>query len=255
MSLGGVFVVAFIGARVSRARKKKANLAEIGALLGGGSDGSGSAWGNALGWPATLRFVTRGPGGNSGAWTEIDVALPAGYPLALHVRHHGWFDRRKISRREMIDITFGDAAFDDLFLVEAAPADIVRELFDARVRFQLSSLRRFKLSTLQQAPAVLRLELRGWVEVGAARAAVELLTTLATGVRDAYDRVDSRQLPLLGSSRFLPQVDDRAMRKGADRLAEVARVQRLQLQRNSSAPIIGAVIFGVVILIALLAMR
>lgn len=250
-----VLVIAAIAARASSARKKS-NLAQIGALLGGGHDGSGSAWGSALGAPATLRFVTRGSGSNSETWTEIDVELPARYPLALQVRHHGWFDQGKIARGEMVDITFGDAAFDDLFLVEAAPADIIRELFDARVRFQLSSLPRFKLSTLQPAQAMLRLDVRGWIEVGVARAAVELLTTLATGVRDAYARAEAAAQPLVAGSPFRPEVDDRPARDAAAaREAEVARVQRLQLQRTSSAPVIGVVIFGVVLLIALLAMR
>jgi hypothetical protein len=248
--------VALVVSRVSNSRKK-ARLAELGTLLGGGHDERSSAWGSALGAPARLRFVTRGSGRTSESWTEIDVELPAHYPFALHIRHHGWFDQGKIERGEMVDITVGDRAFDDAFLIEAAPADIVRQLLDARVRFQLATLPRFQLATTTTTVSVLRLEILGWIDIGVARSAIETLVAISTGVRQAYAQLEAAVKPLVTGAPFRPELDDRPAREAAAaRQAEVDRIERLRSERPSSAMLVGVVIaVGVVILFTLLSGR
>lgn len=248
----GVFVLVFIVGGVavaisSLSRIKKRNkLDSIGALLGGGSDQWGYAWGDALGAMAHLSFVTRGSGSNSESWTEIDVDLPAKYPLEMMIRPHGLFDRGKIERGTMIDVEVGDVAFDNEFLVEAAPADVVRKLLDAQVRARLFRLPRFQLSKLSYAPT-LRLELRGWVEPEVVRTAVAIMAAIANSLRTAYSQVEAETPPVITGSPFRQEIDDGPARlAAAGRAAEVENVKRLRIERQRQSKMVGAIIVTVV---------
>lgn len=243
-----IFIVGVAAVAISSLSKKNKSdkLDSIAALLGGGSDKKGYAWGDALGAMAHLRFVTRGSGSSSESWTEIDVDLPAKYPFEMLIRRHGWFDRGKIERGTMIDVEVGDRAFDEEFLVEAAPADVVRKLLDAQVRAQLFHLPRFQLSTLSYAPT-LRLELRGWVEPEVVSAAVAMMAAIANGLRTAYSQVEAETPPVIAGSPFRQELDDGPARlAAAQREAEVEHVQRLRIERAQQSKVLGAIIVTVV---------
>jgi hypothetical protein len=59
------------------------------------------------GIPTTVRFALRGTGYERTSYerrlTEIDVHMPSGYPLSLHVRRHEWTDTHQIERSAMVD--------------------------------------------------------------------------------------------------------------------------------------------------------
>ena len=123
-------------------------LAEIAALfdLGGSHDDDG-ARGTLDGAALEFRYTARGRGKYAVPWTEIDVAWPAAYPLELYVRRQRWSDKREIDRGAMVDVTLGDRAFDQQFLIEAAPAEIARALLDAPMRRVLAAHVRVELTT------------------------------------------------------------------------------------------------------------
>jgi len=94
----GLFVVLFLGVitlaivvGIRQTGKRRQVLAE------GTHDGN-TAWGTAQGLDTKIAFTTRGSGSNTTSWTEIDVELPAAYPLSLHVRRHAFFDRGPIEK-------------------------------------------------------------------------------------------------------------------------------------------------------------
>lgn len=212
---------------------KQARLSAIGALLGGGRDES-SAWGCALGAPSTLRFVIHGSGKRAERWTELEVELPVGYPFALHICPQGWTERTSIAHGERVKLTTGDRLFDQSFVVEAAPADIVRPLLDARIRSQLYVLPSFELSTTTTAAPMLHLEISCWVDVDEARALISALVSIANGLPEAYARVEAADAPRVIGAPFREQLDDSAAREAAAaRDAEVALVHKVQRQRSA----------------------
>jgi hypothetical protein len=208
-------------------------LTEVSALLGGGHDLSGfAAWGAALGAPCTFRFVTRTLVIVSERWTEIEVKLPAHHPLVLRLRNRQPDDHERIARGELVHVELADPAFTAAFLLEAAPADVIRHLFAPGVRAYLLEHRDVELATEIAEGPVLKLCLRGWLEALAdARAAIELVVDLAIGVREAYARVEE-EAPVAGAP-FRPEPDARLVRRAAERRAEeVARLDQLQRSRH-----------------------
>lgn len=254
-----VVVMFFLGtagiaaAAFSKAKRRR-QLKELGELLGGGNDGRVAAWGSALGVMADLRLITRGSGRNSEAWTEIDVELPSKYPFSLLLRRHSWFDAGKIQRGELVDVRIGSRAFDDAFLVEAAPADVVRKLFDREVRQLCLQLRDFQLATVPNT-STLRCELRGWVAVETVREAVAILAKLANSLREAYAQVEAENQPELIGSPFRQEIDDSPARAAAEaRELEVARLELVRVVRGDGRSAKSAVAVVFVILAALLGM-
>lgn len=234
--------------------KRTTQLKAIGGLLGGGQDGKGHAWGDAFGIMADLRFVTRGSGSSSETWTEIDVELPSRYPFSLLLRRQGWLDARKIEKGEMVDVEVGDQAFDDAFLVEAAPADVIRKLLTDEVRKLFFGLPRFQLMTVPNK-ATLRLELRGWTAVEVVGDATTILAHIANGLREAYAQVEAESHAVIGGSPFRQEIDDRPVRAAAEaRELEVSRVELVRLERQQNQKVIRGAIAICVTIAAILMM-
>lgn len=218
--------------------RMRASLTAVSSLLGGGHDlGGFVAWGDALGAPVTFAFVSRPAGAGTERWTEIEVKLPARYPLVLRLRRHAPHDRERVERGELIDVDLGDRAFDRAFLLEAAPVDVVKLLLDDKVRAYLLRRDHVELSTQVAEGAVLKLAVRGWLEkLAEAQPAIETAVDLAIGVREAYARVEEESLLGMGGAPFRPEPDARLTRRAAEeREAEVHRLERLHRTRNRSS--------------------
>jgi hypothetical protein len=214
--------------------RMRTSLREISAFLGGRHDLSGFvAWGDALGAPVTFSLTTRAAGVGVERWTEIEVKLPARYPLILHVRRRQPFDGERIARGELVHVELGDRGFDHAFLVEAAPGEVIRHLLDSKVRAYLRA-HQVVLATEMAEGAVLKVHVRGWLdELETARPAIELAVELAIGVREAYARVEEESPLGMGGSPFRPEPDAALTRRAAaDREAEVRYLE--QLKRNRS---------------------
>ena len=230
--------------------KRQGVLAQLAASLGGQA-GSNEVRGALDGVGVHLEFTTRGSGSSTTQWTYVTCALPPGYPLSLHLEEHGWFDRGKIERGDMVDVELGHAAFDQKFRVEAAPADVVRRLLTPEVCAFLLRQRRAELETKDGA---LRLAVRGWLdEIGAAQEAIAMTVAVARDVRTAHHAADAElPRPLVGDA-YRGFVDDAPVRAAqAARADEVAKVEALRRQRTATQTVIVLLaLFGVSVAAAL----
>ncbi|HEX4514697.1 MAG TPA: hypothetical protein VH054_14205 [Polyangiaceae bacterium] len=117
------------------------------------------------GIPTEVRFVLRTQGSSSSKWTEIRVRSEHlkgfAFTLDLDVRPAHGFEGADVRAGRLRDVVVGDAAFDDAFIVEAAPEEVVRLMFDATTRAELLALRPLRvLSTKAHAIVIERLD---WV--------------------------------------------------------------------------------------------
>jgi hypothetical protein len=240
-----VVVVVGIAALTRSQRKKRQTVLErIGHMLGGGTDASCTAWGPVLGITTTYRFTTRGSSSTSENWTEIEVDLPP-YPLSFNIRRHGWLDRGRIERGTMVDVIVGDPVFDEAFLVEAAPADVVRRLLDEEVRTRLATYRTVELTTEAKGEQrLLRLAIRGWIEdVQEAQVAAGLPARIARQVREVYAQLEQDAPNTAGGAPYRPMIDDREARaNAAKRETEVAAIELLRNERARRAKTVGVVL-------------
>lgn len=237
----GSFALVVVVVSLRRRVVSPAALSRLGELLGGGYDlGAGYAWGAALGVSTTIRFTHRFIDGQSEEWTELEVALPAGYPLELFLRrHHDWRDRTRGERREELDVELGDPAFDVPFLVEAAPLEIARILLDVEARTFLAGSLDFELSTQVARGPVLRFAVPGWLEdLPAARHTALQLIRIATGVRAAYARAEREGLAVRGGSPFRSEPDAQLIHEvAAARRSEVLLLRLCRRRRKRPFPL------------------
>ena len=256
-----VFVVfaAAIGAAAYGKKRRTGVLDELAGWLRGSSH-SNVATGTCGGAAIAFRFETRGSGSNAEHWTEIDVDIPTAYPFTLNVRRHAWRDRSKIKNGEMVDVDTGHGRFDDAFLIEGAPTDIVRALFDdALLRTLLEAETHVELiSHREEKRAFLRFATRHWaLDVIAARAMIEGVAQIPRRLREVYAAADREVATELVGGPYRPQASDRPAREvAARREHEVARVDLLRAARSSwaAAPIVGvliAVLFACLVALAL----
>jgi hypothetical protein len=251
LALLGVTVWAAIASSGAKQRRNS-TLERLATELKGHHD-SNSAYGMLDGVVVTYRFETRGSGSSAERWTEVDAQIPHAYPLELHVRRHGRRDRRLIAWGEMIDVEVGDPAFDPMFLVEAAPSDVVRILLDAEARAFLASRSSSELDTLQREDGTraLRLATSGWTEdVAAATTQLRAVARLASRIRDAFEIADHAHAPTDRGSPYRPALDDSPAREAAaTRAKEIDDLRAVQRRRAQStaalASAIGWIMFGV----------
>jgi hypothetical protein len=230
-----VIVVATVVAMRQQARRTSV-LARIASRLEQASQGGAAVTGRYQGIEVTYRFATRGSGSNSESWTEVEAAVPASYPLAIHVRRHDWRDRTHIERGDMIDVKVGDAEFDRAFLVEAAPADVVRRLLDGETRALLGAHQPVELDTIVDGDRkLLRLGIRQWIEDEAGAAAlIERIAAIAARVRDGFAEADAALPARDIGGPFRQEVDGQPAHDAARaREAEVERLGAVRAARTA----------------------
>lgn len=168
--------------------------------------------------PIEVRFVTRGAGSYSESWTEVEAPVEL-KGLLLSVRPQTEHEEALVREGLAIDLRTNDAAFDDAFVVEAAPADVTLSLLNAEIRAELRFLQTVSLLTGESA---LRLEQREWEsDVGRLRVLVKLVAKIARGVPDA------------GRTAGLAPAGYRGPVRGSDdgRRQEIVALRELQTRR------------------------
>jgi hypothetical protein len=235
--------------------KRVAHLAVMAEHLGGQHDSRGMAWGSKLGPKVTYELTTRGAGSSAEYWTHIHVEVPAAYPLALHVRRQTGRDHRVIERGEMVDVVIGDPPFDEAFLIEAAPADVVRVLLDSRIRNVLDAHKNVDLDTVTRDGArCISLGIQGWLEdLERVREPISAMAQLGGRVRDAFAQADANIETAPVGDPYRPIISDEPARAAqASREAEVEKVTAVRATREANAKaaavVVLAVIFGLTFL-------
>lgn len=252
VALGGVVVIALllysIQSSAESTRTRRSTLYSLGNWLGYPHDvGDNFVTARRDGSTVKLAYVTRGSGSSSESWTEVSVDIPSSYPLTLYVRRHGFFDRGKIAGGTMVDVLMGDQAFDDAYLVEAAPADVVRQLIDHRARAYLMGASYMELVTERHGErATLKLSIRRWEEdFPSAQVLAEEAIRLARRVRDVYAKLAAPPPTQVEGSPFRPQPTAVASDRAYAREDEVERVRVLQPKRAQQDLDLAMVILGV----------
>ncbi len=248
-----VAIIAAVAISATRRRARRRTALEILAAHLRGTSNGDHATGTLDGIATTVQFTTRGAGSSSESWTYVTCTLPPGYPLALHVRRHGRNDHAQIARGELVDVRCGDPRFDEAFLVEGAPAAIVRAMLDAPARAFLRATPEVELDTLDDG--TLRLAVRGWLEqLDHARPALEHVAGLAGALRRVSAGAD-REVPLaVTDDPYRPMADDDPLR--AARAARAAEVEALRTQRAARpGPASGLAIFLVVLFLLSVMLR
>ncbi len=108
---------------------------EVARLL---SSADGAA-GTVAGAPATFRIDTSGRYRQQ-ADTVLTVRFPVSSLLLLLRRANPTSDATDQAAGRLVDVTVGDPAFDDAFIVAGAPSDLVRALLDAPTRSAVADL-------------------------------------------------------------------------------------------------------------------
>jgi hypothetical protein len=249
------FIAGIIGVAIAlnaRTKAKRQTALELIAHQLAGQVVDAGVMGARQGIGFALRFTTRGSGSSSVSWTEVDVDMPRNYPLSINVRRHGWLDRGRIERGDMIDVQLGDPAFDDAFLVECAPADVARILFDEPARRFIAHYDPIELTTEPVGDRrILRLAVRGWLEeTSSAVQAVDGATRIGARVREAYAAAETAVPAREAGSPYRPIVDDQPVRDAAQaRLHEVAEVERVKALREARSRFTSAIIFIVILVV------
>jgi hypothetical protein len=242
-------VIALVKAQTAR---RNSAIARIAMHLEGDMHDGAEVRGTHRGVRMTYRFATRGSGSSSESWTEVEADVPAAYPLAIHVRRHGWGDRTNIERGNMIDVEVGDAAFDAAFLVEAAPADVAKLLLDRDARAFLAEHRTVELDTIAAGDRkLLRFAIPSWIEdEHQAAALIQRLAGIAARVRDSFAQVEAATPVRDVGAPFRQQLDDQPAREASR--AREAEVQRLEVMRAARQARQNRIVVAIVIAIGTL---
>lgn len=246
-----IIVLVAVAHGQQRAGQRRDTLGVLAAELGGIATPS-AVTGAVAGVDVHLEFATRGAGSSTTSWTEITCPLPPGYPVALYLTHHGWFDAGKIERGEMVDIIIDDPPFDARYRVEGAPAELVKRLLTPEVRAYLMAHANAELTARDGR---LLLAVMGWLdEVDAARHAIQVATAIATAVRTASLALDAEVPMTQGESPYRGIPDDAPIRRArAARADEVGRLELTRAQRTGWSGL-GVVFFVIGLLVAMLAL-
>jgi hypothetical protein len=123
-------------------------------------EATGTVTARVHGFRVDCRLTSRGSGRDKVSWTEADAHVQRG-ELEVHMRPQRRDDTPDIRRGRLVDVEVGNSAFDELYLVEAAPADTARRLLTPELQRALVELRP---DEVESTPFGLRIALRGWVE-------------------------------------------------------------------------------------------
>jgi len=164
--------------------------------------------------PALYRHGLRG----AWRWTELDLAVPPGL-LKLTVR-----PRLQAVARALGEIETGDLTFDALFQVQAAPADVARELLGPEVRAALVRMGGVWIVPIEGGIRVAR---PGGGDMGSRAELLALADALVSGIDAAYVAADRGSRARVGAP-FRQALD-------AHELAIIEAERRGELERLCTA--------------------
>jgi hypothetical protein len=184
----------------------------------------------------TFWRARRPVGKSSVPWTEIDIEIPRVYPLAVYVRRQRAGDRAAIERGETIDVEVGDGVFDAKYVIEAAPAAVIKKLLDEQTRTFMLTHGTVELMTKDRGGVrVLQLAIEGWNDdPEATKQAIAAVVHVASRIRDAFtEAVEAVPLDQIGAP-FRPIPDDHAQRLvEASHRDEVDSIETMHAERLS----------------------
>jgi hypothetical protein len=206
--------------------------------------------GQLRGRPVVYRRTLRGAGTYSEWWIEIEIPIGE-MPLQLALRPQTAREVRLHAQGLAVDLILDDRRFDEAFIVEAAPTDVVRALLDADVRRRLIAIYPLHLAS---DTGLIRLEMKAdTASDDVARAAVEVLVDLVDRIPRAVVEADRQATRTRVAYRdnATAAADIQAARAAELAKIDVVRAARHEHQRRVAiAVLLGA--FGLACLLILL---
>lgn len=261
--IAGISVLGFLVSRSAseekqqRAEKLAATLREEDPQVAVDPE-TGTATCRVRGLEVRFRLATRGSGSSAESWTEVEVGV-ATRPLVLTLRRQQRIDASLLAEGLAVDIRLGNPEVDARYLVEGAPADVVKHLLSPEIQERMLAL---EVDEVEAGPTALLVARRGWKEEqGDVRAFVAFAVDVAERVGSAVAAAKEAAAPRPESAyRGLaapPEQLERwkaAQREVAERQArEVADLEQVREQRRAwesrKAMLMLAVILGVVALL------
>jgi hypothetical protein len=96
-----------------------------------------------------VTYELRDPGKNTPARTMCRVSFSGSAPpFEMDLRPQTPSEELHVQRGRAIDLVMGDPAFDDAYIIEAAPSDVARALLDQKARAELVALHPCRLTAL-----------------------------------------------------------------------------------------------------------
>jgi hypothetical protein len=142
----GLFGLAFFGvffAALAIYRWRQLASMRQGMMLAGAIDARIAGFQSAVGTidGRLVRYVAVNGSKSGKGHTRASAQVPpGGAVLELHLVPESARDKERVQRGEEVDVVVGEPLFDQAFVVEAAPAETVRALLDARTRSTLRAL-------------------------------------------------------------------------------------------------------------------
>src|SRR5262245_6395947 len=122
--------------------------------------------------------------GNKQRCSHVRVELPP-RPFALELRRLGFLEGWRIEHGQAVDVKLGDPSFDEQWVVEGAPADVVRRVLSPELRRRLHALDFDQLR--QPGDRLLELRARGWrLEPRWVAESVDVMASLSDAIAPAF---------------------------------------------------------------------
>jgi hypothetical protein len=257
VGVAAAFLVSAYGAKQERIRVVSDELRALGASpVSSGNTVMGSAGGT------PLTYELRPGGKNTPSRTFCTALLPPDSPrLEMELRPQTPGELRHVEKGRAIDLILGDDAFDDAFIVEAAPSEVARELLDEPIR---AALLTFWPCRLTVAARELCFDKGGFIEQpGEVKRLLEMCVAACGRLGALSAEFQERQLELarmggLGGYRGLAPDALRALDRTSGAEVELAaldaaRARRRKWRTQRTALAVTALLAGIVVALRLAA--
>jgi hypothetical protein len=221
-----IVVVAATAAARARKEERRTELETVARLLSEPEidEEKSVVRGRFVGLRVTYAFTSRGAGSSSVSWTEITAHVSTeGVMISLRP---GQEDAR-VAAGEAIDVEVGDVEFDRDYVVEAAPTDRVRSIFDETLRGDIRAIHPVEITARDDTLTVAK---EGWL--GDTQRAGALLALCALVARHIEETGKSTATPASGIYRGDPVEVHAALEE--ERRSEIERLQEAVARRAAA---------------------
>jgi hypothetical protein len=198
-----------------------------------------------------VRWDTLGGGRGQPVHNMCSVSLVQPPRFIMDLRLQTGEELEQVRAGRAVDVIVGDQAFDDAFIVEAAPSDVAKKLLDAEIRRMLLAMRPVRLGV---AKDTLWLDVMGVVgHVAIAKSMLELVLALTRRVGEipraiAEERMtaEAREAPgaaYRGTTPGSAGAVEGWSPQGGKELATLLLARRRRLQRTWTTTGIGIALY------------
>jgi hypothetical protein len=176
--------------------------------------------------------------------TRVECDLPD-RPFTLELRPQTAKEDANIAAGKTIDVRVGDRFFDATWVIEGAPADVVRRVLDDSVRQRFGFLLADDLK--QPNAGTLRLRAHGKRSSQWLIEAIALLVTIANSIERAYDSADREAVAHAQMTAAPYRGEVRATHVEEARAREFEALRNVRRRRMmASGPMIAALVIAIV---------